>query len=346
MILLIVYISIALGVSFLCSIAEAVLLCLTPSYISVLESKGKVRAAKHLKKLKEDVSAPLAAILTLNTVAHTAGAAGAGAQAAFVFGDHLLGVFSAILTLLILVFSELIPKSIGALYWRQLAPTTGFVLTQLVYLLKPFVKLSAFFTRIFDNEEQRSGAAERNELMAMASVVSEKGHLTPRQESILRNLLQLNLTRVKEILTPRTVVFSDSRETTVSEFLDSNETKRFSRIPISGEDTEDIVGYVLRSDVLVAHYRGDQNAPLSKFLRPMVSVSESKTVLEIFEILMKEREKMIAVIDEHGGLEGIVTLEDVIEEVLGDEIIDEGDETPDMRRLAKLKKLRRNRDQS
>ncbi|HYQ71088.1 MAG TPA: CNNM domain-containing protein, partial [Gammaproteobacteria bacterium] len=206
MLLLVTYVIIALGFSFLCSIAEAVLLSVNTPYITLLQRKGR-KAGELLGRLKADINSSLAAILTLNTIAHTIGAAGAGAQAALVFGNAYVGIASGVLTLLILVFSEIIPKTLGAHYWRQLAPLTAFVLRGLVWLLYPFVKLSELLTRGLVHGPGLKGF-NREELAAMAEISAAEGHLGPKEIRILKNLLRLRETRVTAAMTPRTVIFS------------------------------------------------------------------------------------------------------------------------------------------
>jgi len=228
--LLITYILIALVFSFLCSIAEAVLLSTTSAHIALLEKEGR-GVGSLLRKLKADINKPLAAILTLNTIAHTVGAAGAGAQAANVFGSAYVGIASAILTLLILVFSEIIPKTLGAHYWKQLASITGYVLKVLVFAFYPFVLLSALLTKGLTCEPKLAGFS-RKELAAMAELSVEEGQLESQESTILINLLRLRKTAIADAMTPRTVVFSLPEEMQVGEFFRKYDHVRFSRIPI------------------------------------------------------------------------------------------------------------------
>lgn len=335
MFLLIVYVLIALGFSFLCSIAESVILSVTKPYISLLEREGHGAGAV-LRKLKEDINAPLAAILTLNTVAHTAGAAGAGAQAAAVFGSHYLGVISAILTLLILVFSEIIPKTLGAVYWRQLAPVTGYTVRFMVWVLYPFVKMSEWLTRGLSHGPTLTGFS-REEFAVMAELGRAEGQLEERESNILRNLFfTLRDHSVREVMTPRTVVYSLSQDDTVADVSEDVEKSRFSRIPIyERRDPDCVVGFVLKQELLLAQAKGDGSDKLSKFRRDMLMLPETATIYQAFQKMLARRMQISAVLDEYGSLEGLVTLEDLLETLLGEEIVDEADKTPDRQQLAR-----------
>ncbi|WP_226668248.1 hemolysin family protein [Microbulbifer aggregans] len=335
MLLLVIYVLIALGFSFLCSIAESVILSVTRPYISLLEREGQ-RAGRVLRQLKDDINAPLAAILTLNTVAHTAGAAGAGAQAAAVFGSHYLGIASAILTLLILVFSEIIPKTLGALYWRQLAPVTAYCLRYLVWVLKPFVWLSDWLTRGLTRGPTLTGFS-REEFAVMAELGEAEGQLERHETSILHNLFfTLRNHSVREVMTPRTVVFSLSRDMTVGDAYGEVEKSRFSRIPIyEQDDPELVVGFVLKQDLLLAYARGEHDRQLRSLSRDLLMLPETAAIYQVFHKMLSRRVQISAVVDEYGSLEGLVTLEDILETLLGEEIVDEADKTPDRQELAK-----------
>lgn len=335
MILLFVYVMIALGFSFLCSIAESVILSVTTPYVSLLEREGH-KSGRVLRELKQDINAPLAAILTLNTVAHTAGAAGAGAQAAAVFGSQYLGIASAILTLLILVFSEIIPKTLGAFYWRQLAPATGYVLRFLVWILYPFVKMSEWLTRGLSHGPMLTGFS-REEFAVMAELGEAEGQLEERESSILRNLFfTLRDHSVREIMTPRPVVYSLPQDATIEGSYEDVEKSRFSRIPIYERgDPVCVVGFVLKQDLLLAYARGNREEKLMSFRRDMLMLPETATIYQAFQKMLSRRVQISAVVDEYGSLEGLVTLEDLLETLLGEEIVDEADKTPDRQELAK-----------
>ncbi len=330
--LLVTYVLLALCFSFFCSIAEAVLLSVTPPYIASLEKK-KPATGRLLRRLKDEVNRPLAAILTLNTIAHTVGAAGAGAQAAAVFGNQYVGLASAILTLMILIFSEIIPKSLGAHYWRQLAPVMGRLLRYLVILLYPFVVLSELLTRGMTYPPGQRFS--REEFAAMADLGAREGQLEAKESRILKNLFRFRSSILKNIMTPRTVVFALQEETSIETFLQNHRQTPFSRIPIYGRDRDDITGFVLKSDILLAQAQGRTDARLKDFQREISAVASTMTLSEVFEYLLDRREHIVLVVDEYGGMEGIVTLEDVVETLLGLEIVDEADETVDMQALAR-----------
>ena len=286
MFLLIIYILIALVFSFLCSIAEAVILSTTSAHISLLEKEGK-KSGRLLRKLKEEINRPLAAILTLNTVAHTVGAAGAGAQATAVFGNAYLGIASAVLTLLILVFSEIIPKTLGAHYWRQLAPLTGYVLKNLVLVFYPFVLLSELLTRGLTSEPTLTGFS-RKEFAAMAELSVEEGQLEAQESAIFKNLLRLRKTPISSAMTPRTVVFSLPEDMRVGDFFHNYDHLRFSRIPIYAENRDAVTGFVLRSDLLLAQARSNSDKQLKNYSRPLpalpATMSLSRASLVIFTL--------------------------------------------------------------
>jgi len=342
MLLLIIYIAVALGFSFLCSVAEAVLLSVTVSYVALLESQQKPSAAL-LKALKEDINKPLAAILTLNTIAHTVGAAGAGAQAAVVFGSAYVGIASAILTLMILVLSEIIPKTLGAHYWRQLAPGTAYVLRLLIWGLYPFVKLTELLTRSLTEGPTLRGV-NRMELMALAEFSGREGALAIEESVIVQNLLRLRETPSKAAMTPRTVVFSIPHDLAVGDYFARYEDKPFSRIPVYRDDVENLTGFVLRSDLLLAQARGETERPIASLARNMPKIFEGTDLSHALGRFLKERVHIMMVLDEYGGLSGILTLEDVIETLLGLEIVDEFDTAEDMQHLARRLWRRRARE--
>ncbi|OUR70765.1 hemolysin [Methylophaga sp. 41_12_T18] len=331
--LLISYVCIALGFSFLCSIAEAVLLSVSNAHIELLEQQ-KNKTGYLFKQLKSDINKPLAAILTLNTIAHTFGAAGAGAQAAVVFGSAYVGVASAILTLLILIFSEIIPKTLGAHYWRQLAPATAYVLSYLVKILYPFVKLSESLTGKLTQGPTLSGFS-REEIAAMADLSSKEGHIAEQESRILKNSLLLKNTDVTVAMTPRTVVFSLSEGLTVEEFFHKHDHIPFSRIPIYDGERENITGFVFRSDLLLAKARDNDEKLLADYRRDLTVITDKTTISVAFNELLELRVHMLLIVDEYGGMEGIITLEDILETLLGLEIVDEKDVTVDMQKEAR-----------
>lgn len=333
MTLLIFYLLLAVLVSFFCSVAEAVLLSVRPSYIAVLEAQGS-RSAKKLKKLCNNLDRPLAAILTANTIAHTVGAAGVGAQAAVVFGNQYIGLTSAILTFLILIFSEIIPKTLGAVYWRQLAAPFAVLIAGLTQLLLPFVWLSEKLTRLLS----RSGAGvhtfSRDEFEAMAQIGVDEGLLESKELKIVTNLMRLRQLSARDIMTPRPVVFSASEKMTVRGFFTAHSENAFSRIPVYAENEDDITGYVLKSDLLMAQARDEFDKSLLEFRRPFLMFLDVLDASSIFDRLIHGKNQIALVLDEYGTMQGIVTMEDVMETLIGLEIMDESDKVNDMQKLA------------
>lgn len=341
MALLIAYVMLALGVSFLCSIMEAVLLSITPSFIEMRAKDGSRTAAK-LYALKTDIDRPLAAILSLNTVAHTVGAAGAGAQAAYVYGDAAIGIFSGILTLLILVFSEIIPKTLGAIYWRHLAAPVTRLLIPTIWITWPLVKLSQAITRLLSPAE-RQDAISREEISAMAELGEEQGLLAASESRIIQNLFRFSSLRVKDIMTPRIVVFALPETLTVQEVVEEHHEFRFSRIPIYTETRDDVTGYVLKDDILLKAAQDKGRLTLRELKRDMLVVPDALPLHELFERMLDRLEHIALVVDEYGGVGGVVSMEDVVETILGLEIVDEVDSAEDMQHLARRQWLSRAR---
>jgi len=340
MFLLVIYVLIALVFSFLCSIAEAVILSVSPAYISSLKHKKRPSGAL-LEKLSVNINKPLAAILTLNTIAHTMGAAGAGAQAAAVFGDAYLGLISAVLTFLILVFSEIIPKTLGATYWRQLAPITAFFLKYLILVLLPFVKMSELLTRGFKEDSPLRGL-NRTELQLMAKLSADEGQLATQEVAFVQNVLNLHQLQVKQAVTHRTQIFSVDEQTSVELFFHKHASIEYSRIPVFEDgDNEKITGFVMRSDLLVAHARGNDSKVLKEYVKPLVTLLGTMPLSSTFKYFIENQVHMLLVVDEYGGIEGILTLEDLLERLLGIDIIDEKDNTVSMKKLARIMAKRR-----
>ena len=332
MTLLFVYLLLALGVSFYCSVAEAVLLSVSRPYVVALESKGNW-AAGLLAKMQDDMSRPLAAILTLNTIAHTVGAAGAGAEAAAIFGSGYVGVVSAVLTLLILFLSEIIPKSLGATYWRLLAPPMAISVRYLVFLVYPLVVVAELLTRWFG--KHAPDTFEREELAAMVDIGERQGELDLRESRALRNILRLESIRVRDSMTPRTVMFSVSETMSIGEYFQAHAEIAFSRIPVFENTHDHVTGFVLRSDLLLAQARGELDRKLVDFRRDIRVIPLPSSVAHAFETLLDSREHIALCVDEFGGTAGIITLEDVLETLLGLEIVDEQDATVSMKKKAR-----------
>ena len=331
MFLLTVYIAVAIGVSFICSVLEAVLLSITPSYLAQLRQQQHP-AAEKLNQLKANIDRPLASILTLNTIAHTIGAASAGAQAAVVFGSKWLGVFSAVLTLGILVLSEIVPKTLGATYWRQLAPVAATILRWMVWALTPFVWFSEQITkRLARNIEQPK---MRDELSAMALLANESGELTEGESKILNNLLSIQYVPVTQVMTPRTVLFRVDGEMTINEFLQQHSETPFSRPLVYSQSKGNIVGFVLRLELFKLQQKGQGEKRLEEVMRPLHALLNKMSLFKAFEQIMKKRLQLALVVDEYGTVQGILTLEDIFEYLLGEQIVDEADKITDMQQLA------------
>jgi CBS domain containing-hemolysin-like protein len=340
--LLLLYVALALGVSFLCSIMEAVLLSVTPSYVAALEREGDV-VGERLHGMKEDIDRPLSAILSLNTIAHTVGAAGAGAQAAVVFGEAYTGVIAAILTLLILVLSEIIPKTLGAVYWRTLAPPVVRFLVPTIILMWPLVKLSQGLTYLLSQDEDEA-AFSREEFTAMAELGEEEGVFEEKESRILRNLFRFNSLRVKDVMTPRTVVFDLPEDQSIGEIVEEHDEFRFSRIPVYDENPDDVTGYVLKDEMLLRAAQEEHDVLLEDIAREMLVVRETLPLPDLLERLLDRLEHIALVVDEYGGVAGVVTMEDVVETLLGLEIVDEADSVEDMQALARQQWFKRARE--
>lgn len=332
---LIVYFALALGVSFLCSILEAALLSVTPSHVAKLE-QDRPKLGTKLRALKSHIDRPLAAILSLNTIANTAGAAGVGAEAQRIWGSEALAIASAVLTLAILVVSEILPKTLGAMYWRRLTGFIATVLPVMILILLPFVWLSETITRSL----KRRRAAEtfsKEEFAALARVGGEQGIFDESEMRILRNLFHFGSLRTRDIMTPRTVMFSLEEDTTVREALAKRGSMVFSRIPIWKESPDQITGYILKDQLLLRAARDELDVSLRSFAREPLMVPDTIALPSLFEKLLDHREHIAVVVDEYGGVDGVVTMEDVLETLIGLEIVDEMDSVQDMRAMARAK---------
>ncbi len=332
--LLVTYILLALVFSFLCSIAEAVLLSITPSYVAGLYEK-KSKLAPLLKRLKQDnVDQSLAAILTLNTIAHTVGAIGSGAKATVVFGSAWFGLFSAVMTLMILFLSEIIPKTIGAVFWRKLAKPTAIFVRGLILSLYPLIKISEWLTRMIARQKGLH-VFSRDEFIAMANIGEKAGKIDRNESRIIRNLFQFESLRVVDIMTPRTVIMALQQDTTVMEAIDNVSQMSFSRLPIYKKDLDSISGFVLKTDLLLCKAQNQDHVKLESLKREILIVVENLSVSALLEILLDRRQHIAVVAGEYGETKGIVTLEDAVETLLGLEIVDEMDRVEDMQALAR-----------
>lgn len=334
MVLIILYFSGALLLSFMCSILEAVLLSTPMSYISMKEEQGSATATL-MKKYKNNVDRPVGAILSLNTIAHTIGSAGVGAETIRVFGQEYFGITSAILTLLILVFSEIIPKTIGASYWRSLAMLSTKIISVLIVLTYPLVLLSELITHVFTSNKHQVSIS-REEVSAMVDMGQEEGIFKDSESKIIKSCLRLSSVHAREIMTPYIVVECASQDWTFKEFYDKQDWK-FSRIPVYGTDKEYITGYILKDMVLKELSEDRDNGKLSEISRPILSFREGDSVYGIWEKMLKEREHISVILDEYNCMRGIITMEDIIETMTGVEIVDEDDPAVDMQKLAREK---------
>ena len=341
-ILLLAYVLLALVFSFLCSVAEAVLLSITPTYIAGLRDK-RPRQAEMLHKLKiENVDRSLAAILTLNTIAHTVGAIGAGAKATAVFGSAWFGVFSAVMTLLILFLSEIIPKTLGAVYWRSLTSVTAYFVRTLIIILYPLILVSELLTRLIAHGKEVH-IFSRDEFIAMADMGEQSGQIKEQESRILQNLFHFESLTAKDIMTPRTVIVALQQDITVSDALMEHPHNVFSRLPIYDKDLDGITGFVLKDDLLLAKAKDKHDMPVKSLQREIMTVSDALPLSQLLEKLLDERQHIALVVDNYGGTRGLVSLEDVVETLLGMEIVDEMDKVADMQTLARQQWERRAR---
>lgn len=331
--LLFLYLSLALVVSFICSIMEAVLLSTPATYLRVKEASGHSYASVMIK-LKHKVDRPLSAILTLNTVAHTVGAAGVGAQAVAVFGEAYFGIVSAILTILILVLTEIIPKTIGARYWKKLVPVASSTIRVMIVITYPLVVASAYIIRMVSSHKSEN-TTSREEISALAHIGTEEGIFADKENKIIQNLIRLRTVRVTEVMTPRVVVSVADENMTLDSFLQNKEFLKFSRIPVFHGNDEHITGYVFRQTVFEKLAEDQVNMTLKDIKRDISIVPGTKQLLSVWEDLLEKKEHIALVVDEYGGMDGIVTMEDIIESLLGFEIIDEKDTVADMQQFAR-----------
>lgn len=333
MFLLIFYLFLALFVSFLCSVMEAVLLSTPITFLSVKAEEGK-KAAHVFIALKKDIDRPLSAILSLNTVAHTIGAAGVGAQALVIFGEASFGIVSAVLTVLILVFSEIIPKTIGAKYWRTLALVSGRIIQGMILVTWPLVRMSQVITKLIAGKRKEKSIS-REEISAMAYIGADEGIIGQKENRIIQNIFKLRDVKVSEIMTPRVVVTSANQEMGLDEFLKNKDFLHFSRIPVYSNRPDNISGYVIRQTIFEILAEGPTDLAIKDLRREIVVLHESNPLLDTWDTLLQKKEHIALVVDEYGGMEGIVTLEDIIETILGLEIIDERDKVVDMQEYAR-----------
>lgn len=335
--LLLFFLILSLSLSSLCSVLEAVLLATTPSFATLKEEEGS-KTATLLKHYKADIDRPISAILSLNTIAHTVGAAGVGAQAAELWGSDAVGVVSAVMTLLILVISEIIPKVVGATYWRELAMGATRIIRVLIVITYPLVLLSELITRLFASN-QSALSVSREEVQAMVNVGVEEGVFKAKENKAIQSFLKLGEMKAEQIMTPAPVVATANETMTLQEFYEYGDERlhAYSRIPIYDVEEEYIKGYVLKAEVLEALSDDQFTMTLSQLIRPILVFRDEELVSNIWEKMLAKKEHISVILDEYGSMRGIVTLEDVIETMLGVEIVDENDEAVDMQDMAREK---------
>lgn len=333
MFLLFFYLFLALSISFTCSILESVLLS-TPLPFLMAKANDGDKKAQRLIKMKENIDRPLSAILSLNTIAHTVGAAGVGSQATIVFGEEYFGWASAILTLLILVFTEIIPKTIGTRYAKNLSGISGTIIQGMIIIAYPIVLASAYITKLFSKKKQEI-TTSREEISVLANIGAEEGVFMDNENKIIQNLIHLKQIRISEIMTPRVVLACIDEETNLAQFLKDKKFQSFSRVPVYAKNPENITGFVLRQTAFEKVTSGKGELKLADIKRQILFVPKNETVLKVWENLMERKEHIALVVDEYGGVDGIVTLEDIIETLLGIEILDEKDTISDMQQFAR-----------
>ena len=345
MTLLVFFFFMSISFSFLCSIWEAVLLCITPAFINTLQ-REKPDLGRRVKLFKDEIDRPLSAILSLNTIAHTVGAIGVGAQAGELFGNHALslGVFTVSyesfiaggMTLAILILSEIIPKTIGANYWKELTPFTVYAVGILMILLKPLVWLSQWITKHLKKDKEKS-VLSRADFAAFTEIGTQSGAINTSESRIITNLLKLQTVKAVDIMTPRSVMLMANEDCTVAVFNQKHKNATFSRIPVYQTEPDNITGIVLRDDIL-SHLAEDNKDTKLKALKRKVMVVTPEMVLPgLFDSLLDKRGHIAIVVDEFGSVQGLLTMEDILETILGIEIVDETDTAVDLQELARRK---------
>ena len=335
MTLLIIYLLVALLISFLCSVLEAVLLSSTNSYIESLSKTNNESLVNKLRGLKSNIDKPISSILTVNTFAHTMGAAGVGAQTQIVFGQEWQALIAFVVTLLILYFSEIIPKTIGALYWKKLLIPSAYIISFLVIVSTPFTWVSSFLTNYISKNKKHHSNFSREEIMAVVAMGEREGTILSKESDLIENLLKLKNIKAKDIMTPRSVVFAMSASTTIEEAIEDDRMYIHSRIPIFRETLDDIVGIVFNQKILEESVEDNDNVTLESISHEVHMISENVPVPHLIDLFVKRKTHLFIVYDNYGQTVGVVTLEDAIETLLGVEIVDEMDEIEDMQIFAK-----------
>lgn len=335
MTLLITYLSIAILISFLCSILEAVLLSSTNSYIESLSKNYNENLVNKLKDLKSNIDKPISSILTVNTFAHTMGAAGVGAQAQILFGEEWQALVAFLVTLVILYLSEIIPKTIGALYWKKLLVPAAYIISFMMTISTPFTWFSSFLTNYISKNKKHQSNFSRDEIMAVVAMGEKEGTILSKESDLIENLLKLKNIKAKDIMTPRSVVFALPASTTIEEAIEDDRMYIYSRIPIFRDTLDDIVGMVFNQKILEESNEDNDSLKLENISHEVHMVSENLPVPTLIDQFVKRKTHLFIVYDSYGQTVGVVTLEDAIETLLGVEIVDEMDEVEDMQLFAK-----------
>lgn len=334
--LLILYFSLAVGISFLCSVLEAVLLSVNMSYIAVLE-KERPTVGKLLRLHKEHIHKSIASILILNTIAHTIGAAAVGAQASILFGNDAVVIISIIMTFAILFLSEIIPKTIGAVYWKQLAPVSAHFIRFFIWITYPVILSTLFITDKISRGKGDSNTLTKEELLESMLMSEDDGVIDEKESDVIENILNLDNIKVSEVLTPRSVVFALEESRSIQEVIDSEPNIfKFSRIPIFRDSIEEVTGIVLTKKLFEQALK-DGSVSVGSIKKDIFSLNENIPVSKALDMFITKKEHMFLVMDNYDQTDGIITLEDCVETILGVEIVDESDTTADMRELAKHK---------
>ena len=342
--LLVTFFTASIFFSFLCSILEAVLLSITPAYVAT-QDRDNTAISQKLSRFKEDIDRPLAAILTLNTIAHTVGAIGVGAQAAVIFGASKIeflgfaiisweGFVAGAMTMAILIFSEVIPKTLGANNWEALTPFSIRVINLLMILLAPMIWLSQLITKNLKKDKDKP-VLSRSDFLVMSELGKEIGILKESEQKIIKNLLRFNRILIKDVMTPRIVVVAEDGSITIKDFHDRNSQLPFSRIPVYQSSNDKVTGYVLKDKILLSLLEGNGGETLNSLRRDIIISHSATPIPDLLDKFIAKKEHIALVVDEYGGTEGIVTMEDIIETLLGIEIVDEMDNAEDMRALAR-----------
>lgn len=330
--LLVIYIFFSVSISFACSLMESVILSVSPAYMMIAAKKGR-RSGQILQELKSQIDRPLAAILTANTVANTVGAAAVGAEIHSLYGNEFVAVGSVLLTLVILIFSEIIPKTMGTMYWKTLAPMCSYTIRALIIVTYPFVLLSEGLRGLLGRRPAHR--MTREEMIMTAEMGANEGTLHPKESHVIRNLLMLDKVKVSDIMTPRSVIFAFEEGKTVGEVMSEHLPLRFSRIPIYNENLDNIIGMTHRYKLMEAASHDHDSVTIEKLMSPIHTIPEGVSVAAALDQFIKRREHIFLVVDDYGTTSGLVSLEDAVETLLGVEIVDELDSVTDMRQYAR-----------